>query len=93
MCCILTLPSLAPNWTIFIDLVVTVKTFLLGTSYLIVAGDNIPDAVESIIGANNYPGWLSFKFVVSGAVVVVIPLVCQKNFSILRYSSTMVSYE
>ncbi len=76
-----------------IDLVVAVKSSLLGTSYLIVAGDNVPDAIKSIIGTENYPRWLSFKYVVSAGMVAVIPLVCQKNFSILRYSSTMVSYE
>ncbi len=87
------LPSLAPNWTTLIDLIVAVKGFLMATSYLIVVGDNVPDGIKSIIGIEAFPGWLNFRYVISIGVVAVIPLVCQRNFSILRYSSTVVSYE
>ncbi len=93
MCCILALHPLAPNGTILIDSAVAVKCFLLATSYLIVVGDNIPDALESIIGTENRPSWLTSRTAIFGGLVMTIPLVWQKNFAILRYSSTMVSYE
>ncbi len=85
--------SLAPNWTVLIDLAVAVKCFLLATSYLMVVGDNIPDAVDSIMGSTYHPRWLNFRVIITIGVVMVIPLVCQKDFKVLRYSSIMVSYE
>jgi len=77
--------AVAPRWTWLIDGAVAVKCFGVGTSYLIIVGDLVPDAMTFFgIGDSTELRW----FWISVSFSVAAPLACLRNLSSLRFTAT-----
>eukprot|EP00039_Didymoeca_costata_P025825 m.14363 g.14363 ORF g.14363 m.14363 type:complete len:472 (+) comp5069_c0_seq1:255-1670(+) len=72
-----------PSLTSVIDIAVAVKCFGVGTSYLIVVGDMMPDAMEYFGGYSNRQIWVLIGW------ALVVPLACLKSLNALRFTSTL----
>lgn len=75
--------QVVPRWTWLIDGAVAVKCFGVGTSYIIIVGDLLPDALHSMgidIGRRTA---ILVGFCIAG------PLATLKNLSALRYTATV----
>jgi amino acid permease len=73
-----------PSLTVLIDVAVWVKCFGVGTSYLIVVGDLMPDAMADI-GVEVQP-YTRDMWVLIGWIVVV-PLACLRTLDALKFTS------
>jgi amino acid permease len=77
----------APRWTFLIDLAVAIKCFGVGTSYLIVIGDNMPSAIATLLGDSAPDFLLSRHWWVTLSVALVAPLAWQKALGALRFTA------
>lgn len=81
-----------PKLTFLIDLAVAIKCFGVATSYLIVVGDLVPDAVGVIVGNADIDGgalmdrrlWISVFF-----IGIVVPLSCLRSLNSLRFTAVI----
>jgi len=74
--------AVAPRWAWLIDSAVMVKCFGVGTSYLIIVGDLVPDAAR-YFGAGQVLRWQS----ISAAFAIAGALACFRNLSALRFTA------
>lgn len=74
--------AVAPRWTWLIDSAVAIKCFGVATSYLIIVGDLLPDAMLSA-------GFVGFKrwHAITAGFGIAAPLACLPNLSALRYTA------
>ena len=79
-----------PNFEKLIDLAVVIKCFGVATSYLIVIGGLMPDAMTDVYGSTTGHGksFFTSRFLwVTVGFIMVIPLSFFKNLGALRYTS------
>jgi len=74
-----------PRWTWLIDGAVTIKCFGVGTSYLIIVGDLLPDVATHFGLTGN--ATLIRRLAVTIGFALGGPLACLKNLSGLRFTS------
>lgn len=74
--------TVAPQWTWLIDGAVMIKCFGVGTSYLIIVGDLLPDALSNL----GVHGMTRREGVLIGFAIAA-PLAFLKNLSALRYTA------
>lgn len=78
-----------PSATMLIDLAVAVKCFGVGTSFLIVVGDLIPEAVRGLFGIHDNTFFGDRKFWILVIVFcIVLPLSCLRSLNALRFTAT-----
>ena len=82
-----------PNLAFLIDLAIAIKCFGVATSYLIVVGDLVPDAVEVILGSSigidttvllDRRIWITVFF-----IGIVVPLSCLRSLNSLRFTAVI----
>ncbi|KAG5176256.1 transmembrane amino acid transporter protein-domain-containing protein [Tribonema minus] len=78
-----------PQYTLAIDAAVAIKCFGVATSYLIVIGDLLPDAVEGLLKERAAPALLSRHFWITTAMVWIAPLAAQRSLGALKYTATL----
>lgn len=74
--------TVAPRWVFLIDGAVMVKCFGVATSYLIIAGDLVPDAL-TFFGLADVPRWQA----ITAGFAIAGPLACFRDLSALRYTA------
>lgn len=79
-----------PSAAFLIDLAVAIKCFGVGTSYLIVIGDQVPEAIGSLIG-HDHAGFLYDRrfWILVYAGGIVLPLSCLRSLNALRFTATI----
>eukprot|EP01065_Artemidia_motanka_P030811 TRINITY_DN36935_c0_g1_i1.p1 TRINITY_DN36935_c0_g1~~TRINITY_DN36935_c0_g1_i1.p1 ORF type:complete len:522 (+),score=147.02 TRINITY_DN36935_c0_g1_i1:40-1566(+) len=75
-----------PQWCLIVDLAVLVSTLGGGCSYLIVAGDMLPRAVQSL--GDTSAALANRRVWVLAAFALVTPLACLPRLDLLRYTSS-----
>lgn len=75
-----------PSFAFLIDLAVATKCFGVATSYLIVAADMLPSAMQEL-GAP--PAWQSRQLWVCIAIAIAGPLACVSRLDMLRFTSSL----
>jgi amino acid permease len=78
-----------PNWTLAVDLAVAIKCFGVATSYLIVIGNLMPDAMRGILPHDSASVLLNRHFWITVASIAIAPLAAQRSFSSLKYTATL----
>jgi amino acid permease len=78
-----------PNWTLAVDLAVAIKCFGVATSYLIVIGNLMPDAMRGILPHDSTSVLLNRHFWITIASIAIAPLAAQRSFSSLKYTATL----
>jgi amino acid permease len=79
-----------PKAAWLIDLAVAIKCFGVATSYLIVIGDLVPDAIGTLIGHGHADFVYTRRFwILIYAVCIVIPLSCLRSLNALRFTATL----
>lgn len=80
-----------PQLTFLIDLAVAIKCFGVATSYLIVVGDLVPDAVQVIIGALSVDAGTAASdrrlWICVFWLGIVVPLSCLRSLNSLRFTT------
>jgi amino acid permease len=78
-----------PSWTLAVDLAVAIKCFGVATSYLIVIGNLMPDAMRGILPHDSNSVLLNRHFWITVASIAIAPLAAQRSFSSLKYTATL----
>jgi len=78
-----------PKFTIVIDGAVAIKCFGVATSYLIVIGDVMPEAVQYMQGSSTLTntGWQARELWITVGWLSVVPLCLLRNVDALKYTS------
>lgn len=78
-----------PKATFLIDLAVAIKCFGVGTSFLVIIGDLVPEAIETLFGSGHHSILYSRRFWIAIYMgVAVIPLSCLRSLNALRFTAT-----
>ena len=75
----------APKYVWLIDFAVAIKCFGVATSYLIIIGDLMPDAMEQL-SADGY--WVNRRLWVLIGFCIIAPIACLDSFEKLQFTST-----
>lgn len=75
----------APKYVFLIDLAVAIKCFGVATSYLIILGGLMPEAMEQM-GASDV--WRNRQLWVCISAIIVVPLSCLHSLENLKFAST-----
>ena len=78
-----------PRCKVFVDLTVFIATFGSLCAYLVVIGDLLPDAVQTIFESHAYAHFLLDRrlWIIAYLMVFIFPTVALKKMSALRYTS------
>lgn len=80
-----------PQFTFLIDLAVAIKCFGVATSYLIVVGDLMPDAINvllnDIIDNNNHILYDRRLWIIIFFIAIILPLSCLRTLNSLRFTA------
>jgi amino acid permease len=75
-----------PKFAFIIDLIISLKCFGVATSYIIVTGDLLPQAMVQVF-PSAHPFMHSRSFAVGASFVIVGPLSCLRSLDSLRWTS------
>jgi len=78
-----------PWAAIYFDLAIAVKCFGVGTSYLIIIGELMPEVVAASVWGAEYDLLLDRRFWITVFMLVIIPLAFLKKLDSLRYTSLL----
>lgn len=76
----------APNFVWLIDAAVAIKCFGVATSYLIIIGGVMPEAMQQMDAP--YP-WQSRHLWIAFSIAIVAPVAFQNSLEVLKFTSTM----
>ncbi|CAG8575779.1 2755_t:CDS:2 [Paraglomus occultum] len=80
-----------PWAAVYFDMAIAIKCFGVGTSYLIIIGELMPEVIAASFGSSDgeYNLFLDRRFWITVFTLIVIPLAFMKKLDSLRYTSLL----